>query len=376
MDKITISNLLTNSGLTNIRMDDNFVYFDDPSCIFPAFDAILNYAWIAIVVLTAFMLFGWAVLYIKNGVKIDSLFHNARSMILIFCVLIVLKLIINVVYGDKLFANQCETHKVSLASVQELLDMRNKNFAQSDQAMLYETFEVIDTGVVYSDTENEAENSASSSNSGDENLMQTESLATSHDENFASIDTENDENLMQTESLATSHDEDFASIDTENDENYIPVSTAQSGFTRAKASSKDVIYTKPNGEKVKRSGGTRAWRNNNPGNMINSDFARKHGAIGTAGGFAVFPDEATGMKAVKTLLRSSSYINLSIREAIHKWAPAADNNDPKKYTNMVQKYTGLAPDKKIKSLNDNELEKVANAIRKVEGWNTGKEQKI
>lgn len=43
-----------------------------------------------------------------------------------------------------------------------------------------------------------------------------------------------------------------------------------------------------------RSGGTKAWRNNNPGNMIYSakGFAIRHGAIGKAGGMAVFPSEA------------------------------------------------------------------------------------
>ncbi len=36
-------------------------------------------------------------------------------------------------------------------------------------------------------------------------------------------------------------------------------------------------------------GGTRAWRNNNPGNIRPSQFSYKNGAIGSAGGFAIFP---------------------------------------------------------------------------------------
>ena len=82
MNRADIINNLINSGLTNIGMDNNYVYFDDPSCIFPAFETLLNYAWIVILVLTAFMLLGWAVLYIKNGVKINSVFNNAKSLIL------------------------------------------------------------------------------------------------------------------------------------------------------------------------------------------------------------------------------------------------------------------------------------------------------
>ena len=45
-----------------------------------------------------------------------------------------------------------------------------------------------------------------------------------------------------------------------------------------------------------RSGGTRTWRNNNPGNIRASRFSYKHGAIGSAGGFAVFPTYQAGRK--------------------------------------------------------------------------------
>lgn len=150
MDEITILNLLTNSGFEKVRIESGFVYFQDPSCIFPAFDTLLHYAWIVIMVLTGIMLFGWAVLYIKNGVKIDTLFNNAKTLILILCTLSIVKPIVNFVYGDNLFAKQCEEKKVSLASVNELLEMRKEHFGQSDQAMLYETFKVIDSGRVES----------------------------------------------------------------------------------------------------------------------------------------------------------------------------------------------------------------------------------
>ena len=150
MDKVTILNLLTNSGLKVFDIDNDFIYFEDPSYILPAFDAILHYAWIVIMVLTGIMLFGWAVLYIKNGVKIDTLFNNAKTIILILCTLSIVKPIVNFVYGDDLFAKQCEVKKVSIASVKELLDMRAEHFGKSNQAMLYETFNVIDSGKVES----------------------------------------------------------------------------------------------------------------------------------------------------------------------------------------------------------------------------------
>lgn len=141
-------NLLTNSGIKVFGMDNNFIYFEDPSCIFPAFDTILNYAWIVILVLTAFMLTGWAILYIKNGVNINTLFNNAKTIILIFCILSVVKPIVNVIYGDNLFARGCETRKAEISEIQKLLDMRHQTFANSDNALLYETFSVVDSGAI------------------------------------------------------------------------------------------------------------------------------------------------------------------------------------------------------------------------------------
>ena len=92
-----IINLLTNSGLKVIGMDNDFLYIEDPTCIFPIFDTILEYAWMVILVLTAFMLLGWGVLYIKNGVKIDDFFKNARSVILVLLALSVIKPAVNLI---------------------------------------------------------------------------------------------------------------------------------------------------------------------------------------------------------------------------------------------------------------------------------------
>ena len=44
-------------------------------------------------------------------------------------------------------------------------------------------------------------------------------------------------------------------------------------------------------------GGDRNWRNNNPGNLEDGDFARRHGSIGSDGRFAIFPDYKTGKEA-------------------------------------------------------------------------------
>jgi len=97
------------------------------------------------------MLMGWAVLYIKNGVKINELFNNAKTVILILCVLSVVKPIVNAVYGDNLFARGCSRKQASIETVEELLELRNKNLPNGAEGELYEIFDMTDSGVIYTD---------------------------------------------------------------------------------------------------------------------------------------------------------------------------------------------------------------------------------
>lgn len=325
MEELTIVNLLTNSGFEKVLIDADFVYFQDPSCIFPAFDTILEYAWIAILVFVAIMLFGWGVLYIKNGVKIDTLFNNAKTVILILCILGAVKPIVNIIYGDNLFARQCEIKQVSRAAVNELLEMRNKKLGNSDKNLLYENFSVIDSGPVYGD------------DSFDDTLTEEE------------IETINQE----------SENSGFAVYD---------IAKVESGQGY-------VIYIKKDGTKIKRTGGSVSWRNNNPGNIINSNFAFSNGAVGTAGRFAVFPNEDTGLNATIKLLRSKNYTNLELSKVYDRWAPEGDgNNNPSAYANYVSKHSGVHLNKKISELSDDEIMRVARAMQQFEGWSIGTEQ--
>lgn len=149
MDPNIYIRLLHNSGLTDATIEGSDIVFTDPSCIFPAFDAFFNYAWIAAMVLTVIILFGWGVLYIKNGAKATSLFNNAKSLLLMLCILSIVKPIVNVVYHeDALFSQLCEKKHVSLESVEKLLEQRKKQFAKSDEYLLFEDFNIDDTGIV------------------------------------------------------------------------------------------------------------------------------------------------------------------------------------------------------------------------------------
>ena len=131
------------------------------------------------------------------------------------------------------------------------------------------------------------------------------------------------------------------------------------------------MYTTADGRRVRRTGGTRAWRNLNPGNIRYSEFSRKAGAIGQAGGFAVFPDEETGTRAISSLLRGQSYNNLTIARAITRYAPPSENNTAA-YHRRIQQITGLNINRRISDLSDGELSRVVDAIRAIEGWEAGR----
>jgi uncharacterized protein (TIGR02594 family) len=139
----------------------------------------------------------------------------------------------------------------------------------------------------------------------------------------------------------------------------------------AAAVGRNTVITNADGSTETRSGGSLAWRNNNPGNIRAGDFATRNGAIGTGpGGFAVFPDRATGERAISALLQGNTYRNLSVMAAISRYAPPVEN-DTTQYQNNVRSWTGLDTTRTISSLSATELRQVVNAIQRMEGWTPG-----
>jgi peptidoglycan hydrolase-like protein with peptidoglycan-binding domain len=119
-----------------------------------------------------------------------------------------------------------------------------------------------------------------------------------------------------------------------------------------------------------RTGGSRAWRNNNPGNIEAGTFANGEGAIGTDGRFAIFPDEETGAAAVVTLLRRPQYQTLTVAGAIARYAPPNENNTTA-YQQIVVDEVGVPGTTQMNTLTNNQLDAVVRAIRRVEGWQVG-----
>jgi len=118
--------------------------------------------------------------------------------------------------------------------------------------------------------------------------------------------------------------------------------------------------------------GVRSWRNNNPGNLeFRGGFSQSRGAVGHDGRFAVFPTLEIGMKAKEDLVFGKNYINLSIYDAISKYAPESDNNNVKAYVNHIVQSTNASPNTILKDLTTEQRKEMLNAINRFEGFKPG-----
>lgn len=135
------------------------------------------------------------------------------------------------------------------------------------------------------------------------------------------------------------------------------------------------MYIGKDGNIYEASGGSRAWRNNNPGNLEYGKFTRNNGAIGTDGRFAIFPDAATGFNAMAGLLATSSYQKLTIEGAINRYAPPNENN-VENYLKSVERQTGFPRSTPMNSLSKDNLLNLAKAMAKHEGNISGKKRLV
>lgn len=88
---------------------------------------------------------------------------------------------------------------------------------------------------------------------------------------------------------------------------------------------------------------SRCRRNHNPGNIMYGAFAQRHGATGSdSDGYSIFPDDQTGFDAMSELLEAV-YANLTVAQAIQKWAPASVGNPTESYIEDVCRWCGFSP---------------------------------
>ena len=143
MNNITqIQKILERAGLRVTGIDDGFIYLEDPSCILRGFETFLGYAWDVLLLITVFLIMGWAISMIR-GAKNDII-NNMKNLILIFGIFTVIPLILNVVYGGDLIGRTCKTLKVPVSEVNEILAARAQT--KSLDASLYEDIDIYDSG--------------------------------------------------------------------------------------------------------------------------------------------------------------------------------------------------------------------------------------
>ena len=173
----------------------------------------------------------------------------------------------------------------------------------------------------------------------------------------------------------------------------IQQATANGGYQTRQSPTQQVVSVQANNQMVRtyvardgsthqRIGGSRAWRNKNEGNIVYGDFARRYGAIGhdrNAAGhtMAVFPTEEAGRRAKAALLfESPKYRNLSLHDAIYRYAPPKDrqgrviNNTAAYYSRVLDAVGGQ--NKSMNRYTAAEREAIMQRMREVEGWKPGR----
>jgi hypothetical protein len=144
-------------------------------------------------------------------------------------------------------------------------------------------------------------------------------------------------------------------------EGAVPVSVRAQGT--------DTVIQYSDGTVEVRSGGTLTWRNNNPGNLRNYPFSQRHGSLGAAHGFAVFPDETAGRGALSDLLNTQTYQSRTLNETVASFA--ADASVPR-YQQLVSRWTGIAGTTRLDALTTSQLGSVVSGIQRMEGWQAGR----
>jgi len=138
-----------------------------------------------------------------------------------------------------------------------------------------------------------------------------------------------------------------------------------SGATAVSGNGNTLTYTNPDGSTTTLTGGSMAWRNNNPGNLRSGD-----GSIGSNNGFAVFPDISSGNNALNSLLQTPAYQALSVNGVIARYAPASEN-DTSAYQTTVATALGISGTTPLSLLSASQMQTLQGAIRKQEGYNAG-----
>ncbi len=129
------------------------------------------------------------------------------------------------------------------------------------------------------------------------------------------------------------------------------------------------VVEREDGSVVKQQG-ARNWRNNNPGNIEFGEFAKRYGATGSDGRFAIFPTYEAGRRAKEALIfEGKGYRGLSLTDAISRYAPPSENNT-KAYQSAVLGAVG-GRNKPMSEYTAAERTAIMDAMQRVEGFKVG-----
>ena len=113
---------------------------------------------------------------------------------------------------------------------------------------------------------------------------------------------------------------------------------------------------------------SRSYKNNNCGNIRWGSWAESRGAVDDGDGYAKWETPIQGLAAMISLLGVKSYRDLSMEDAIARYAPSTDNNRPREYADYVSHRAGVFITDKIGSLDPFEILRVVEAMIRFEGW--------
>lgn len=126
------------------------------------------------------------------------------------------------------------------------------------------------------------------------------------------------------------------------------------------------------GPEERRVGGSRSWRNHNPGNIVYGPFARAHGATGhDSGGFAVFPTTAAGRRAQNALWRTRAYQGRTVRGAADRWTHGDPPATQRAYGEALARAAAAPTTTPISSLTPSQMRAMESAQQRQERWTPG-----
>ena len=113
---------------------------------------------------------------------------------------------------------------------------------------------------------------------------------------------------------------------------------------------------------------SRSFRNNSPGNLRFGKFAKDRGAVDDGDSYARWETPIQGLAAMVSLLALKSYREMTVPQMIERYAPSADKNNPKEYSDYIMQRAGIPPEQQMGHLDPFQVLRVLEAMTRYEGW--------